>query len=179
MTGNERLQESSQQASQDETRQEDTEALTPGMGKLPPPCWDNEDVMLSLVKEEMKLKNFFVIQEERLTKIWGPYAEERKALAAVHKPEAEEKEGWDWKPMTETEVIVERKRPLWDEIWDRSMSGGEAQMRDILDEDESWPPQAQQEPDVWTREPGGMLSSPILKELLCVSTLQDHWTKRG
>ena len=168
------VQDSSQHASHNDACQDDTEASTLRMAKLPRPCWEDREVMYSLVGEEMKLKDFLRIQDERLNKIWDGYAKERQALAAVHTPKAEEKEGWDWIPVTEHEVIVERERPLWDEIWERSMLGGEAQMRNILDEDETWPPKAPAEPNVWTREPGSMLTSPMLKQLLCVSVLQDH-----
>ena len=172
MKGKHGLQDSSQQPHQNDARQEDTEASTAGMGTLPPPCWDDNKFMLSLVNEGSRLKSFLGVQDEQLNSIWGLYAKEREALAAVHTPEAEEKEDWDWIPVTENEVIEEREMPLWDEIWDRSMLGGEIQMRNILDEDETWPPKAPEEPNIWTREPGGMLSSPMLKKILGVCALK-------
>ena len=167
-SGQER-QTSNQKAAQSHARREDIELLTAGMNKLPPPCWGDERVIHPLVQEQVANENYDEFREKRLDYIWGMYGKERAALAASRTPEPEEV----WIPETEEVEILERDKPLWEEIWERSVLGGEACMRDILDEKETWPAKEAEEVDIWTREPGGMLSSAVLKQLSRVLTLQE------
>ena len=157
-----------QAASQKHPRKEDKDVLTPRMNKLPPPCWGDERIMFPLVQQQLANEAYFRRQEQRLNDIWGMYGKERKALAAFQAPELEE----TWRPVFEEEEIFECEIAPWDEVWERSVLEGEASMRDILDEDETRPEEAPEEPDIWTREPHGMFSSIALKKLLRVSALQ-------
>ncbi len=167
-SGQER-QTSNQKAAQSHARREDIELLTAGMNKLPPPCWGDERVIHPLVQEQLVNENYYRVQEQRLDDIWGKYEKERATLAASRTPEPEEV----WIPEFEEEEILERDKPLWEEIWERSVLGGEVCMRNILDEKETWPRKEAEEADIWTREPGGMLSSAVLKQLSRVLTLQE------
>ena len=168
LTGEYENQTSNQAASQNHPRKEDLDVLTPRMNKLPPPCWGDERIMLPLVQEQLANEAHFRRQEQRLNDIWGMYGKERKALAAFQAPALEE----TWTPVFEEEEILECEIAPWDEVWKRSVLEGEASMRDILDEDETWPEEAAEEPDIWTREPHGMFSSNTLKQLLRVSALE-------
>ena len=161
-------QTSNQADSQDHSREEDMGVLTPRMNKLPPPCWGDERIMFPLVQEQLATEAYFRRQEQRLNDIWGMYEKERKELAAFEAQKLEE----TWTPVFEEEEILECEMAPWDKVWERSVLEGEASMRDILDEDETWPEEAAEEADVWTREPDGMLSSNTLKQLLRVSILE-------
>ena len=117
-----------------------------------------------LVQQQMANDAYFIRQEQRLDDIWGMYGEERKALAAFQAPHLEE----TWTPEFEEEEVLETEIAQWDEVWKRSVLEGEASMRDILDEDETWPAETGEEGDNWTRKRDGMLSSTALKQLLLV-----------
>ena len=179
LTDEEEHQAPSPSSSQDHPRKEDMEVLTAGMNKLPPPCWGDERVILPLLQEQLTQEEYFRRQDQQLDDIWGLYGKEREFLAAFNSPELEE----TWTPVPEKEgeeeKILERETPLWEEIWERSMLEGEAWMRDILDEDENWPPKAPEEAEIWTREPGGMLSAAGLKQILRVLTLQESQRDEG
>ena len=164
----------SRDVSQYRTRRQEMES-TPGMNRLPFPCWQNNCYMLPLVHEKVTEREYYRHQDARLNDIWGMYGKEREALAACHTPEPDE----TWTPVFEEKEIVEHDRPQWEEIWERSVLGGEATMRKILNEDETWPPEAPTNPDIWTREPGGMLSSAVLKQLLRVLTLEASLREDG
>lgn len=144
------------------------EVLTAGMNKLPPPCWGDERVILPLAQEQLREEDLYRRQEQEMDDIWGMYAKEREALAAVYNPEPEK----HWTPVFEEPGIWERKTPLWDEVWAHSVLGGEAWMRNLLGENETWPQEPPEEADIWTREEGGMLSAAVLKRLLRVFTIQ-------
>ena len=174
LIGEENSQTSSQTASQSLPYKENKEALTAGMDKLPRPSWEHERIILPQLQEGLAHENYFRRQEQMLDRIWGVYGEEREALAATHTPELEE----NWTPIFEEDededkAILEEETSPWDEIWGRSVLEGEAWMRDILGEDGTWPPEAPEEADIWTREPGGMLSSAVQKQLLAVFTLEE------
>ena len=162
-------EEEHRETSQSHLRIEDMEVLTAGMNKLPPPCWGDEKVFLPLAQEQIRQEEFLERQEQELDDIWGPYIKERQALAAFHAPELER----NWRPVFEKEVVVERRIPLVEEIWARSMLAGENSMRRILDEDETWPPKPPEESDIWTREEGGTLNYANFKQLLRVLTLEE------
>ena len=162
-------QMSNQAASQKHAREEDMDVVTPRMNKLPPECWKDERIMFPLVQVQLANEAYFRRQEQRLNDIWRMYGKERKALAAFQAPELEE----TWTPVfEEEEEILECETAPWDEVWERSVLEGEASMRDILDEDETWPEEAPEEPNKWTREPDGMFSSNALKQLLRVLALE-------
>ena len=160
---------SDQAADQTHPRKEDLEAWTPRMNKLPTACWKDERIFIPLVQAKLANEAYFRHQEQRLNDIWRMYGKERKALAAYQAPPLEE----TWTPVFEEEEIVECETDPWEEVWGRSVLEGEASMRDILDEDETWPQEAPEKPDVWTREPDGMFSSNALKKLLRVSLLEN------
>ena len=168
LTGEEEHQGPSQKLSQNHHRVEDMEVLTAGMNKLPPPCWGDERVILPLAQEQLREEDLYRRQEQEMDDIWGMYAKEREALAAVYNPEPEK----HWTPVFEEPGIWERKTPLWDEVWAHSVLGGEAWMRNLLGENETWPQEPPEEADIWTREEGGMLSAAVLKRLLRVFTIQ-------
>ena len=146
--------------------------VTPRMNIQPSPCWKDERIIFPmiqpLVQEQLANDAYFRHQEQRLNDIWGMYGNEWKALAAFQAPNLEE----TWTPKFEEEEVLESEIAPWDKVWERSVLEGEASMRDILDEDETWPAEAGEEGDNWTREPDGMLSSTALKELLRVSFLE-------
>ena len=172
-TGEYENQRSNQAAFPNYVRREDMEVVTPRMNKLPPKCWEDERIifplMLPLVQEQLANEAWFRRQEQRLNDVWGMYGKERKALAAFQAPMLEE----TWTPVFEEEEILECEIAPWDEVWKRSVLEGEVAMRDILDEDETWPEEAGEEPGNWTREADGMFSSTALKQLLRVSILED------
>lgn len=168
LTSQDEHQGKSQRTCQNHPRVEDMEGLTAGMNKLPSPCWEDEQVILPLVQEQLWHDEYFESQEQRLDDIWGLYGQERQALAASHTPEPEE----SWTPEFQEEEILERTVPLEEEIWARSVLDGEAWMRSILDEDGSWPRGPSDEADIWTREKGGMLSAAVLRRVLRALTLQ-------
>lgn len=168
-------QEASQKPSQNHPRIEDMEVLTAGMNKLPPPCWGDERVILPLVQEQLRQENFLKRQEQEMDEIWGPYEKEKQALAAFHAP----KLAGSWTPVFEDEEIVGRDIPLVEEMWARSVLAGEDSMRRILDEDKTWPHEPSDDPNIWTREEGGMLSSANLKRLLRVLTLEESMKEEG
>lgn len=143
------------------------EVLTPGMNKLPHPSWEDEQVILPLVKQQLRQDRYFEHQEQKLDDIWAMYGKEREVLAACHTPEPEE----IWTPEFEEEIL-EREVPLEDEIWARSTLEGEAWMRNILEEIEAWPQAPPEEADIWTREDGGMLSAAGLRRIWRIFTLQ-------
>ena len=125
--------------------------------------------MLPLVQEQLRKEEFSKRQEESLAEIWAPYERERQALAASHIPEMEE----TWTPDFEEEEILEREIPLEEEIWTRSVHDGGVGKRSIMDENETRPhtPSGEDE-EIWTRDNGGMLSSPKLKKILRIQNLQ-------
>ena len=88
-------------------------------------------------------------------------------LAAVDNPEPEEM----WEPEFEEVEILERDIPLMEEIWAHSVLAGEDWMRQILDMDETWPPESLAEPNFWTREEGGMMSPTVLRKYFNILTL--------
>ncbi|CAF9942441.1 MAG: hypothetical protein ALECFALPRED_009753 [Alectoria fallacina] len=167
LTGEDEDQGTIQKTSQNHSRIEDMEVLTAGMNKLPPPCWGDERVIRLLVQQQLKDEEFFEHQEQELDDIWAMYGKEREALAASHTPEPDE----TWTPDFQEEIL-EREIPLQEEIWAPSVLEGEAWMRNILDEDESWPQEPREEVNIWTREDGGMLSAAVLKRLSRIFTLQ-------
>lgn len=169
LTDEDEHQDSSEKASQNLPRKEDIEVLTAGMNKLPPPCWGDERIFLPLVQEQLAEEEYFRCQEQGMADVWGMYGKEREALAANITPEPDE----TWTPEFEEEEILERETPLWEEIWVRSVIGGEAWMRDILDEDETWPLKEPKEADIWMGDQGGMLSSTVLKRLIPIFNLQE------
>ena len=174
MTDEYENQASNQAASQNYVRREEMEVVTPRMNKLPPlACWKDERIMFPLmfplVQEQLANEAYFTRQEQRVNDIWGMYGKEREALAAFQAPKLEE----SWTPVFEEEEILECEIAPWDEVWKRSVLEGEASMRDILDEDETWPEEAAEEAGNWTREAGGMFSSTALKQLLRVFILED------
>lgn len=172
LTGKYENQMSNQAASQKYARREDLAVVTPRMNLRPLACWKDERIIFPLlqplVQEQLANEEYFRDQEERLNNIWGMYGKERKALAAIQAPSLEE----SWAPVFEEEEILECEAAPCDEVWKRSVLEGEACMRDILDEDETWPEEAGEEGDNWTREPDGMFSSTALKQLLRVSILE-------
>ena len=97
-------QGSSRKFSQKHSRAEETRDLTAGMNKLPSPSWENEQIILPLVQEQLRNEEFSKSQEQRLAEIWAPYERERQALAASNIPEMEE----TWRPEFEEEKILER-----------------------------------------------------------------------
>ena len=139
------------------------------MNHLPSPSWENEQIILPLVQEQLRNEEFSESQEQRLAEIWAPYERERQALVASNIPEMEE----TWTPEFEEDENLTRETPLEEEIWARSVLNGEVSMRSILSEDDTWPhrPSAE-EAEIWTRDNGGMLSSPKLKRILRIQTLQ-------
>lgn len=168
LTGDEEHQRTTQFSSQNHPRIEDMEVLTAGMNKLPPPCWGDERVFCPLAQQQLSHDEYFEHQKQELDEIWAMYGKERKALAASQTPEPED----HWTPVFQEEEILERKIPLEEEIWAISMLEGEAWMRNILDEDETWPQESPEEADIWTRDDGGMLSAAVWRRLLRVFTLQ-------
>ena len=175
LADNREQQASSAKASSNDTCKENMEVLTAQMDKLPPPCWVDEQIILPLVQEQLMQEEFYRRQEQQLDDIWGMYKKEREALAAPHhSPEPE-----TWRPEFDEEKIVEREVPLWEEIWQRSTQQGKACMRYALGEDESWPREAPEEADIWTREPGGMLTAASLRRLAPVFTLQESLREDG
>lgn len=146
---------------------EDVEVLTAGMNILPPPSWGDERVNFFLAQQQLIVERYYQRQRQRLDAIWDMYKREREALAADHTPEPEE----TWEPDFEEVEILERDIPLMDEIWARSVLAGDDWMREILDMDETWPPEPLAEPNIWTREEGGMLSATALKKYLNILTL--------
>ena len=168
-TGNHGHQGSSRNFSQKHPRAEETEELTAGMNKLPCPSWEDEQIILPLIQEQLRNEEFSKLQEQRLAEIWAPYERERQALAASKIPEMEEM----WTPEFEEEEILEREIPPEEEIWARSVLNGKVSMRSILSEDDTWPQVLSAgEADIWTRDNGGMLSSSKLKKILRIQTLQ-------
>lgn len=147
---------------------EDVPVLTAGMNLLPPPCWKDERAMLRLAQQQLMEERYYAHQQRRMYVNWAPYERERAALAAVDNTEPEK----IWEPDFEEVEILKTEIPLEDEIWASSVLAGEDWMREILDEDDSWPPQPVAEPNIWTREEGGMLHSSNLKKLLQIFTLQ-------
>lgn len=168
LTGEDQHQGASQLASQKHPRVEDTEALTPGMKTLSLPSWEETRVILPLVQEQLSQEEYYRRQEQELDDIWGPYAKEREALAALHTPEVEE----IWIPEFEEAEILERAIPLEEEIWANSVLVGENWMRTVLDEDENWPRNPPEEANIWKCGEGGNLNSGFLKKLLHVLTLE-------
>ena len=139
------------------------------MNKLPSPCWEDEQVILPLVQEQLRNEEYSESQEQGLAEIWGPYERERQALAASQIPEMEE----TWTPDFEEDEILEREIPIEEVIWAHSIVNGEVWMRSILDEDDTWPHGlSAEEAEIWTREHGGMLSSTTLKQILRAQKLQ-------
>ena len=148
-------------------RTEDVEVLTPGMNMLPPPSWGDERLNFFVAQRQLIEERYYERRRQRLDAIWALYKREREALAAVHIPEPEEM----WEPDFEEGEILERDIPLMDEIWARSVLAGDDWMREILDMDETWLPEPLAEPNFWTREEGGMLSSAVLRKYLHILTL--------
>ena len=169
VTGEPKGQGLSQDDSQDHTRDDEIEVSTTGMNGLPPPCWEDKQMSLLPRLEQMGMRNFYLMQEKVLKLCWWRYGKEYEELKAVHTPERDE----TWTPDFEEEEIVERDQPLWEEIWERSMLGWKAPMRDFLDEDEPRPSEAREEADIWTGEPDGMLSSRVLRKLHRILTLEE------
>ena len=163
-------QGSSRKLSQKHSRAKETGDLTAGMNKLPSPSWENEQILLPLVQEQLRNEEFAKIQEQRQAEIWAPYERERHALAASHIPEMEE----TWTPDFEEEEILEREIPLEEEIWARSVHDGGVWMRSIMDENDTCPrtPPSPEEDEIWTRDNDGMLSSPRLKKILRIQELK-------
>ena len=168
-TGDHGHQGSSRNFSQKRSRAEETGSLTAGMNDLPSPSWEDEQIILPLVEEQLQNEKFLESQEQRLAEIWGPYEKERQALTASQIPEMEE----TWTPEFEEDEILEREVPLEEEIWARSVLNGEVSMRSVLGENDTWPHGlSAEEAEIWTREDGGMLSSPRLKQILRIKNLQ-------
>ena len=162
-------QGSSRKFSQKHSRAEEIGDLTAGMNKLPSPSWENEQILLPLVQEQLRNEEFSKLQEQRQAEIWAPYERERQALAASHIPEMEE----TWTPDFEEEEILERETPLEEEIWTHSVHDGGVWMRSILGEDGILSQGlSAEEQEIWTRDNDGMLSSPRLKKILRIQELQ-------
>ena len=139
------------------------------MNKLPSPSWENEQILLPLVQEQLRNEEFSKLQEQRQAEIWAPYERERQALAASNIPEMEE----TWTPAFEEEKILEREIPQEEEIWAHSVHDGEVWLRNILGEDDTRPQGLPaEEAKIWTRDDGGMLTSPRLKKILRIQSLQ-------
>ena len=149
-------------------RVEDVEVLTAGMNQLPPPSWEDQRVILPLIQQQLIIDRYYQRQRQRLVGIWALYKKEREALAAIHTPEPEE----IWEPDFEEVEILKHKIPLMEEIWVRSVLAGDTWMREILDKDVTWLQERPEEPNIWTREEGGMLSAIVLKKLLGLLNLQ-------
>lgn len=167
-TDEESHQETSQKASQDPIRIEDMELVTTGMNKIPPPCWEEERIVLPLALQDLSYDEFYRRQERELDDIWGLFGKEREALATSHTPEPEAK----WEPVVEEEDVLERKVSLEEDVWIRSMLARKTWMCTILDEDEDWLREAARKADIWTREESGMLSGSNLKKLSRIFTLR-------
>lgn len=150
------------------SRVEDMEVLTAGMNKIPPPCWEDEQVILPLVKQQLGYEEYCQRKEQELNEHWAMYGKEREALAASHTSDEEE----HWTPDFEEVEILEREIPLEEDIWARSVLEGEAHMGNIFGEDGTWPQEPPEEADIWTREEGGMLSAAMLRRLSRVFTFQ-------
>ena len=172
-TGSHIHQGLSRDFSQKHRRTEETGELTAGMNKLPPsPSWEDEQIILPLVQEQLWNEELIERQEQRLAEIWAPYERERQALAASHIPEMEEM----WTPDLEEGENLEREMPLEKKISARSVHDGGVRMRSIMNEDDTWPHgHSAEEEEIWTRENGGMLTSPRLKKILRIQTLQASW----
>lgn len=149
------------------SQNEDVDRLTPGMNVLPPPSWGDERVTFFLAQWQLAEERYYQRQRQRLEYIWAPYKREREVLAAVDNPEPEEM----WEPEFEEVEILERDIPLMEEIWAHSVLAGEDWMRQILDMDETWPPESLAEPNFWTREEGGMMSPTVLRKYFNILTL--------
>ena len=125
--------------------------------------------MSPLVQEQLWNEEFTERQEERLAEIWAPYERERQALAASHIPEMEE----TWTPDFEEGEFLESEILLEEKIPTRSVHDGGVRMRSIMNENDTWPHgPSDEEEEIWTRENGGMLTSPRLKKILRIQTLQ-------
>ncbi|KAM0801438.1 hypothetical protein BDR22DRAFT_906028 [Usnea florida] len=163
-------QGSSRDFSQKHRRAEETGELTAGMNNLPPsPSWEDEQIILPLVQEQLWDEELIERQEQRLAEIWAPYEKERQALAASHTPEMEE----TWTPDFEEGELLEREILLEEKVPARSVHDGGVRMRSIMNEDDTWPHgTSDEEEEIWTRENGGMLTSPRLKKILRIQTLQ-------
>ena len=168
LTSEDDHQWTSQNTSQTDIRTEDMEVLTPGMNKLPTPCWEDERIFWALVQQQLIDDEYFGRQEKILNYIWDLFGTERESLATSHTPEPEE----HWTPITQEEEVLERAIPLEEDIWTSSVLAGEVWMLNVLDEDGFWPRESPEEPDIWTREDGGMLSSAALRRFLREPTLQ-------
>ena len=153
---------------QNHSRVEDMEVLTAGMNKIPPPCWEDETVILPLVKQELEYEEYCQRKEQKLNDDWAMYGKEREALAASRTPDQEE----HWTPDFEEVEVLEPATPLEDDIWARSVLEGEAQMGNIFGEDGTRPQEPPEEANIWTREEGGMLSAAMLRRLLRVFNFQ-------
>lgn len=147
---------------------EDVGVLTAGMNTLPPPSWGDERVMLRLAQQRSWEERYHEHLQRRFDATWAPYERERAALAPTDAFGPEEK----WEPDFDEAEILKLELPLEDEIWASSVLAGEDWMREILNGDESWPPQPVVDPYLWTRGEGGLLTSANLKRILQVFNLQ-------
>ena len=165
-----------QKESCNNSRAEKTDALEADMTLSLPRSWEDEGVISTLVQEQLRCEEFLERQKQRLEDIWGPYGEEREALAALQTPEP----GEVWTPDCPEDEMLEREIPLGEDFWESSVQAGEAWMRSILDEDETWPRESPEEyDDIWTREPEGILGAANLRRLSNILKIQASLEEEG